>query len=114
MTNCCTSCRAAVASSNKEFSDAIPPFKNQAVDAVLTLTCIWTTPHIRRGFDANGWGVNDDETFASIIASKTNSSFKLRCLELWHCVREIMRLRMHPRFQEANCIFIQYSWNDFQ
>ena len=25
-----------------------------------------------------------------------------------------MRLRMHPRFQEANCIFIQYSWNDFQ
>jgi hypothetical protein len=28
-------------------------------------------------------------------------------------VREVMRVRMHPRFQEANCIVYQYSWNDF-
>src|SRR5260221_8794959 len=24
-----------------------------------------------------------------------------------------MRVRMQPRFQDANCIVIQYSWNDF-
>ena len=28
-------------------------------------------------------------------------------------VREVIRIRMHPRFQDANCIVYQYSWNDF-
>ena len=61
-----------------------------------------------------GWGVNDDETFASIIASKAEVPVLNLGVSSYGTVREIMRLRMHPRFQEANCIFIQYSWNDFQ
>ena len=61
-----------------------------------------------------GWGVNDDETFASIIASKVEVPVLNLGVASYGTVREIMRLRMHPRFQEAKCIFIQYSWNDFQ
>jgi hypothetical protein len=61
-----------------------------------------------------GWGVDDDETFASIIASKVKVPVLNLAVSSYGTVREIMRLRMHPRFQEANCIFIQYSWNDFQ
>jgi hypothetical protein len=61
-----------------------------------------------------GWGVNDDEAFASIIASKVEVPVLNLGVSSYGTVREIMRLRMHPRFQEANCIFIQYSWNDFQ
>jgi hypothetical protein len=64
--------------------------------------------------DTMGWGVNDDETFASIIASKVKVPVLNLAVSSYGTVREIMRLRMHPRFQEANCIFIQYSWNDFQ
>ena len=60
------------------------------------------------------WGVNADETFASIIASKAEVPVLNLGVSSYGTVREIMRLRMHPRFQEANCIFIQYSWNDFQ
>ena len=63
--------------------------------------------------DTMGWGVNDDETFASIIASKIEVPVLNLAVSSYGTVREIMRLRMHPRFQEANCIFIQYSWNDF-
>ena len=64
--------------------------------------------------DTMGWGVNDDETFASIIASKVEVPVLNLGVSSYGTVREIIRIRMHPRFQEANCIFIQYSWNDFQ
>ena len=36
--------------SNKEFSTYLTFSGIRAVDAVLTPTCVWTTPHIRRGF----------------------------------------------------------------
>jgi lysophospholipase L1-like esterase len=64
--------------------------------------------------DTMGWGVNDDETFVSIIASQVQVPVLNLGVSSYGTVREIMRLRMHPRFQEANCVFIQYSWNDFQ
>ena len=64
--------------------------------------------------DTMGWGVNDDETFASIIASRVDVPVLNLGVSSYGTVREIIRVRMHPRFQEANCIFIQYSWNDFQ
>jgi len=64
--------------------------------------------------DTMGWGVNDDETFASIIASRVEVPVFNLGVSSYGTVREITRVRMHPRFQETNCIFIQYSWNDFQ
>jgi hypothetical protein len=64
--------------------------------------------------DTMGWGVNDDETFASLIASKIEVPVLNLGVSSYGTVREIIRIRMHSRFQEANCIFIQYSWNDFQ
>ena len=61
-----------------------------------------------------GWGVNDDETFASIISSRVQVPVLNLGVASYGTVRELMRVRMHSRLDEANCIFIQYSWNDFQ
>jgi hypothetical protein len=61
-----------------------------------------------------GWGVNDDETFASIISSRVQVPVLNLGVSSYGTVRELMRVRMHPRLDDANCIFIQYSWNDFQ
>jgi len=60
-----------------------------------------------------GWGVNDGETFASLIASGIEAPVLNLGVASYGTVREIMRVRMQPRFQDANCIVIQYSWNDF-
>jgi len=60
-----------------------------------------------------GWGVNDSETFASLIASNIEVPVLNLGVASYGTVREIMRVRMQPRFQDANCIVIQYSWNDF-
>ena len=60
-----------------------------------------------------GWGVNDDETFASLIASRVDVPVLNFGVASYGTVREILRIRMHPRFPEAKCIVIQYSWNDF-
>jgi hypothetical protein len=60
-----------------------------------------------------GWGVNDGETFASLIASRVEAPVLNLGVSSYGTVREIMRIRMQPRFQDANCIVIQYSWNDF-
>jgi len=60
-----------------------------------------------------GWGVNDGETFASLIAASIEAPVLNLGVASYGTVREIMRVRMQPRFQDANCIVIQYSWNDF-
>lgn len=60
-----------------------------------------------------GWGVNDDDTFASLIASRVDLPVFNLGVASYGTVREILRVRRHPRFQDANCIVIQYSWNDF-
>jgi lysophospholipase L1-like esterase len=60
-----------------------------------------------------GWGVNDGETFASLIASSIEAPVLNLGVASYGTVREILRVRMQPRFQDANCIVIQYSWNDF-
>src|SRR5262245_12697223 len=60
-----------------------------------------------------GWGVNDGETFASLIASSIEAPVLNLGVASYGTVREIMRMRMQRRFQDANCIVIQYSWNDF-
>jgi lysophospholipase L1-like esterase len=60
-----------------------------------------------------GWGVNDGETFASLIAASIEAPVLNLGVASYGTVREIMRIRMQPRFQDANCIVIQYSWNDF-
>src|SRR5262249_3460944 len=60
-----------------------------------------------------GWGVNDGETFASLIAASIEAPVLNLGVASYGTVREIMRIRMQPRFQDATCIVIQYSWNDF-
>src|SRR5262245_45814127 len=60
-----------------------------------------------------GWGVDDGETFVSLIASSIEAPVLNLGVASYGTVREIMRVRMQPRFQDANCIVIQYSWNDF-
>ena len=60
-----------------------------------------------------GWGVNDGETFASLIAASIDAPVLNLGVASYGTVREILRVRMQPRFQDANCIVIQYSWNDF-
>jgi hypothetical protein len=58
-------------------------------------------------------GVNDGETFASLIAASIEAPALNLGVASYGTVREIMRIRMQRRFQDANCIVIQYSWNDF-
>jgi hypothetical protein len=100
--------------SNKEFSTYLT-FSESGRSAPSSRSSASGRPLIFAGdSDTMGWGVNDDETFASIIASKVKVPVLNLAVSSYGTVREIMRLRMHPRFQEANCIFIQYSWNDFQ
>ena len=60
-----------------------------------------------------GWGVNNDETFPALIASKVEVPVLNLGVASYGTVREVIRIRMHPRFQDANCIVYQYSWNDF-
>ena len=64
--------------------------------------------------DTMGWGVNDDETFAAIISSRVEVPVLNLGVSSYGTVRELIRVRMQPRLDEASCIFIQYSWNDFQ
>ena len=100
--------------SNKEFSTYLT-FSESGRSTPSSRSHASGRPLIFAGdSDTMGWGVNDDETFASIIASKVEVPVLNLGVSSYGTVREIMRLRMHPRFQEANCIFIQYSWNDFQ
>ena len=61
-----------------------------------------------------GWGVNDDETFAAIISSRVAVPVLNLGVSSYGTVRELIRVRMQPSLDEASCIFIQYSWNDFQ
>ena len=61
-----------------------------------------------------GWGVNNDETFPALIASKVEVPVLNLGVASYGTVREVIRIRMHPRFQDANCIVYQYSWNDFE
>ena len=45
-----------------------------------------------------GWGVNDNETFGRLIASQINVPVFNLGVSSYGTVREIMRVRMHPRF----------------
>jgi hypothetical protein len=63
--------------------------------------------------DTMGWGVNDDETFAALIASSVDVPVLNLGVSSYGTVREIQHIQRHPRFRDANCIVIQYSWNDF-
>src|SRR5262245_66362915 len=60
-----------------------------------------------------GWGVNDGETFASLIASSIEATVLNLGVASCGTVREIMRIRMQRPFQAATCIVIQCSRTDF-
>jgi hypothetical protein len=59
-----------------------------------------------------GWGVNDDETFAHLIASNATAAVFNLGVASYGTARELYSARLHPRFADANCIIIQYSEND--
>jgi hypothetical protein len=98
---------------NKEFSTDLT-FSEDGRLTDSTLTSASGRPLFFAGdSDTMGWGVNDDETFPALIASRVEVPVLNLGVASYGTVREVMRVRMHPRFQEANCIVYQYSWNDF-
>ena len=98
---------------NKEFSTALT-FSEDGRLTNSTLTSASGRPLFFAGdSDTMGWGVNDDETFPALIASRVEVPVLNLGVASYGTVREVMRIRMHPRFQDANCIVYQYSWNDF-
>jgi hypothetical protein len=60
-----------------------------------------------------GWGVNDDETFSYLIGSKSDRLTYNLGVSSYGTVREIILAKRHPKFENATCMIIQYSWNDF-
>ena len=100
--------------SNKEFSTTLT-FSEAGRSVPLSGSQESGRPLLFAGdSETMGWGVNDHETFASIISSRVQVPVLNLCVASYGTVRELMRLRMHSRLDEANCIFIQYSWNDFK
>ena len=100
--------------SNKEFSTSLT-FSEAGRSVPLSGSQESGRPLLFAGdSETMGWGVNDDETFASIISSRVQVPVLNLGVASYGTVRELMRVRMHSRLDEANCIFIQYSWNDFQ
>ena len=98
---------------NKEFSTDLN-FSEDGRLAHSTLTSASRRPMFFAGdSDTMGWGVNNDETFPALIASKVEVPVLNLGVASYGTVREVIRIRMHPRFQDANCIVYQYSWNDF-
>jgi hypothetical protein len=98
---------------NKEFSTDLT-FSEDGRLTDSTLTSASGRPLFFAGdSDTMGWGVNDDETFPALIASRVEVPVLNLGVASYGTVREVMRIRMHPRFQDANCIVYQYSWNDF-
>jgi lysophospholipase L1-like esterase len=98
---------------NKEFSTDLT-FSEEGRVTIPSRATASRRPLIFAGdSETMGWGVNDGETFASLIAASIEAPVLNLGVASYGTVREILRVRMQPRFQDASCIVIQYSWNDF-
>jgi hypothetical protein len=61
-----------------------------------------------------GWGVNDNETYSYIIASKIRTPVLNLAVSSYGTARELIRGQMNPHFGESKCIIVQYEENDFE
>jgi len=59
-----------------------------------------------------GWGVNDNETFASIIQDKLNIKVYNQSVSSYGTFRELKKLQLSNLSSDVNTIIIQYSDND--
>jgi lysophospholipase L1-like esterase len=62
---------------------------------------------------AMGWGVNDEETFASLLEKKINKKVYNLAVSGYATKRELERLRVSNLFEKIDTIIIQYCNNDY-
>ena len=59
-----------------------------------------------------GWGVNDDETFSSILEKKINRPVFNLAVSGYGTVRQLMRLEKTNLLDKIDIIILQYCYND--
>lgn len=62
---------------------------------------------------AMGWGVNDDETFSSILEKKINKPVYNLGVSGYGTIRELNRLESSGLIDSIDTIIIQYCYNDY-
>lgn len=62
---------------------------------------------------AMGWGVNDNETFASILENKINKNVYNLAVSSYGTKRELIRLQKSGLLDQVDTVIIQYCYNDF-
>jgi len=62
---------------------------------------------------AMGWGVNDDDTFSSILENKINRPVYNLAVSGYGTPRELIRLEKSNLIDKARTIIIQYCYNDY-
>ncbi len=62
---------------------------------------------------AMGWGVNDDETFSSILESRINKNIYNLAVSSYGTRRELIRLQKSNLLDQVDTVIIQYCYNDF-
>ena len=62
---------------------------------------------------AMGWGVNDDETFSSLLETKINRNVYNLAVSSYGTWRELIRLEKSGLLNQVDTIIIQYCYNDF-
>jgi len=62
---------------------------------------------------AMGWGVNDNETFSSLLESKLKRNVYNLAVSSYGTQRELIRLEKSGLLKEVDTIIIQYCYNDY-
>ena len=62
---------------------------------------------------AMGWGVNDDDTFSSILENKINRPVYNLAVSGYGTPRELIRLEKSNLINKVNTVIIQYCYNDY-
>ena len=62
--------------------------------------------------EAMGWGVNNNETFSSLIEKSLKVKTYNLAVSSYGTYREILRLKKLDNAQDIKTIIIQYNWND--
>ena len=62
---------------------------------------------------AMGWGVNDDDTFSSILENKINRPVYNLAVSGYGTPRELIRLEKFNLIDKVSTIIIQYCYNDY-
>ena len=62
---------------------------------------------------AMGWGVNDDDTFSSILENKINRPVYNLAVSGYGTPRELIRLEKSNLIDKVSTVIIQYCYNDY-